>query len=711
MRFHFMKLFTLILLVIFQMNYLNAQIKSNSDDGVFAPRKKIILKIARSNTASAIKALLNVKDFYGKTIVNRQLNWNAGQKELEIPLNISVNGYFEARVSGGKSMKYIYPFVIIPAPETIPNSENPFGVNFHLTRIRLALAKREIDMAKRIGIGWGRGMICDFGDITRKKDFSKPGWFGRWTKLINLVKDSGISCLGGIHFMPKWASGAPKEANYGVFSRVMPDDTSVVEDFCKAIARDCSFVKYWEVANEPDANNFWRGRWKSGQSGDHQKIIKDYVDFLKAASKGFHQGNPESKVLYGGITSAVEDGHTYQPFVATTFKHGAGDAIDIMNIHYTKSIADILKLTNNIRKPIWVTELGGSSALNRGGDYNEMFEDTTHSVIQLADGAVKVFKYDFRNDGVKPNEKEHNYGLVRRDFSPKPAYVAFATTIRLLKKAEFSKALNVTKWSDKGWLRGYEFIKEGKYINCMWLNVAKQSKVTLRSSDKELTMIDLMGNSNNLTPVNGTVTVSAGKLPFYVIGKLQPDSGPVVLPVDQLISKKLLPLRNVNFEHGINDTGIKDWHSGIGARGALRTITPGYHSRGAAEISVKKPGLNKFIPCFYQRIDWLKCRPTLKKGEYLKLSLEAMAKSTEVTGRGICLTYEFFNSKGTRIKWKDTPFRWGTYDWTKLKTLSIEVPPQTVKIGVSLYFAPKTYGKVEIDDIKLSVERWKKAMR
>jgi hypothetical protein len=35
--------------------------------------------------------------------------------------------------------------------------------------------------------------------------------------------------------------------------------------------------------------------------------------------------------------------------------------------------------------------------------------------------------YDFRNDGTDPMYNEANFGVVRRDFSPKPAYLALRT--------------------------------------------------------------------------------------------------------------------------------------------------------------------------------------------------------------------------------------------------------------------------------------------
>ena len=45
----------------------------------------------------------------------------------------------------------------------------------------------------------------------------------------------------------------------------------------------------------------------------------------------------------------------------------------------------------------------------------------------------RTFWYDFRNDGDDPIYFEHQMGIIYNDFSPKPAYLAYATLTRVLR--------------------------------------------------------------------------------------------------------------------------------------------------------------------------------------------------------------------------------------------------------------------------------------
>lgn len=52
-----------------------------------------------------------------------------------------------------------------------------------------------------------------------------------------------------------------------------------------------------------------------------------------------------------------------------------------------------------------------------------------------------MYVYDFQNDGTNIKEKEHNFGIIRKDFSPKAAYCAVSVLSSLLENKPFSNAL------------------------------------------------------------------------------------------------------------------------------------------------------------------------------------------------------------------------------------------------------------------------------
>jgi len=53
----------------------------------------------------------------------------------------------------------------------------------------------------------------------------------------------------------------------------------------------------------------------------------------------------------------------------------------------------------------------------------------------LANGVARLYFYDFHCDGENPAEKENNFGIVRWNFQPKPAYVAYKAMTAALGRA------------------------------------------------------------------------------------------------------------------------------------------------------------------------------------------------------------------------------------------------------------------------------------
>lgn len=104
-------------------------------------------------------------------------------------------------------------------------------------------------------------------------------------------------------------------------------------------------------------------------------------------------------------------------------------------------------------KPLtaWITEMGWFQAdtlIRDGGEILYIDEARQAAYITrlfLMSRRYKatscVYVYDFQNDGINPKEKEHNFGVIRKDFSPKAAYCAVSVLSSLLENKSFSNAL------------------------------------------------------------------------------------------------------------------------------------------------------------------------------------------------------------------------------------------------------------------------------
>ena len=92
---------------------------------------------------------------------------------------------------------------------------------------------------------------------------------------------------------------------------------------------------------------------------------------------------------------------------------------DYMNVHYGRNIPEIRQIMkeNGLKDaPFWVTEIGGTAGGTVFDEMRQLRTDLLMTAEQFADGAVKVFKYNLRNDGYNPAETEHNYGCITRNF-------------------------------------------------------------------------------------------------------------------------------------------------------------------------------------------------------------------------------------------------------------------------------------------------------
>lgn len=652
---------------------------------------------ATAALAGSPSATITVTDFYGK----QQAVSAAADGSFEVPTGVP--GYFVLR-HGERTQS----FAVIPPVPAHDAKQSPFGVNFHLTRVPLDQAKREVRMAQFIGCDWGRGILPDWSDIPAGET-DGTNLFNRYAPLFDFLKESGLHLLGGIYYVPRYASGAPEGVEYIVYSRVPGDDLTPATEFSRELAKRLPFIRHWEIGNEPDAELFWRGRWKHAMVGDDAAIIGDYVDFLSAGAKGFREGGGKGvKILFAGPTSSGIIGHSYRPFFATSLAKGAADHFDIMNIHYSTPIGEVRRIMAEQKaapRPVWVTEIGGSSGGHGWTPRSQIVEDLMQQVKQLADGAEKLFKYDFRDDGVNPNDAEHNFGMVQRDFSPKPNYAANATLIRMLLNTRFEKELNVVKAADSGYLKGYAFVAPGgKTVSVFCLNAAKKAEVALRTPDKEVLLTDVMGVERTVPAKNGVVRLTVDELPFFLTGRIADAPGKPVYPEDKLVRTIPLPLKNSGFEEG----GLTGWQPTFSKEITRWSIVSGAAGKNALRIDVAAPGEAGFRSVF-QLIDLKPWFAQLKPNEYLKFKVSCSTRRENVVGRGSTLAGLYYNAEGKRIGGIEEPYRTGTHGWRTLSAFTRgEVPPQAVRLGIEYYIAPKTTGRFEVDDVRAELEVWRR---
>lgn len=87
----------------------------------------------------------------------------------------------------------------------------------------------------------------------------------------------------------------------------------------------------------------------------------------------------------------------------------------------------------------------------------------------LASGIKKIFVYDLHSDGKSPSEKEHNFGILRWDWTPKPAFVAYKEMTRALGVApQFVRRIEVNGKHDNIQALVFRRIEDGKSVLAIW---------------------------------------------------------------------------------------------------------------------------------------------------------------------------------------------------------------------------------------------------
>lgn len=663
----------------------------------FAPGEPVTATLTLDRPQSDAPQLV-LTDFFGKQS-EIPVEFAPGSTLVRFPVPTDRPGYFIVSAPG---LKLEQALAVAPDNTRFSTPESPFGCNVHLTRIPYQEAVREIEIARRVGFGWLRGVTFDWADLRERKDADLR--FRQFAPLNEFLRKSGIGVLGTIHYVARYASGAPAESEAEVWSRVAPTDWADLTEIAARYAKELDFVTHWEIMNEPDAELFWRGSWKNYLANDDRAIIRDAVAYHAAARAGIKASNPEAKILYMGVTSAAPKGATYQPFLQETLNAGIAANFDIMNIHYIADIAEIRKLLapcGAAERPIWITEIGTHSA---GGSSErlQLIRDLTTQLEQLACGAAKVFKYDLRNDGVTSHH-EHNFGLIRRDFSPKPNFVALATMAGLLHDMKSAAVLNLVHAPDAGYCKGFAFdsASHGR-VNAIVLCDAPRAVVTLNTPDEQVTVTDVMGVSRQLKAENGRIKLEMDDLPLFVSGRITEEAGKPVYPGDVTVRVYPMTPRPL-LTNGSFEAGAAHWQNLLGDAGkvGISTDRPA-DGKQSLVLKIPAPGASQFVG-IGQKVDLVQSIGPLAKNEYAVFKLTGLLRRENLVGRGVSLGVAFLDSSGQRFAWRESPYRAGSHDWRPVEVTGT-IPESTAALRISCDIAPKTTGAVALDQLSLSIE-------
>jgi len=200
-------------------------------------------------------------------------------------------------------------------------------------------------------------------------------------------------------------------------------------------------IKTWEIWNEPNL--------ATAMAPPSPHIYANLLQVSKSAIKGVDR---HADVMFGGLLAHSPSGPTAAKFLDGVYDQpGAKKAFDIAAIHaYAASTDDMLDEVHGMRRvmnrngddktPIWIAEIGWGSAPSNPAN---------HGQTKGLEGQKKILKHSFK--ALKKKRKRWNIkkvlwfnyrdfagsgnpafcaycgsaGLLRYDYSPKPAWGAF----------------------------------------------------------------------------------------------------------------------------------------------------------------------------------------------------------------------------------------------------------------------------------------------
>lgn len=465
----------------------------------------------------------SVRDFSGRTVATGTAPVDLAGHEGVIDAGALPAGSYTLTVHGtdpaGADVARSAGFAVLE--KAAPASgDSMFGANMHTVADGLGYSYADAAaVGKKAGIGSIRTDASYWSNVEKPKGsyaFDKVS-----ENVADAAHDNGQESLFILGYGNNDYGGIPStdEAN-AAFGRYAAAVAGHYKDRVSAL----------EVWNE------YYGGFSSGACSQNAKC---YEKTLEAAYNGVKGAAPGMKVV-GGATFKVPLDWFEELFQLGGLKH-----LDAISIHPYRAPGaadgmdlDIAALQKLIRKyndgkdiPIWITEQGWSSSPAQavGVDTTAQAQDIARALIESKSvGVQKYFLYDLVNDGTDPANSENNFGLLKRPdanaggLSTKPSYSAYATAAAELGSAGKGKAVKTQVDGTKGYVFG-----GSSPVTALWATDRTDKQVELHVS-KPVTVVDMMGASHTLTPVNGAVYLTLTGSPVYVrasVGAVQPNKG------------------------------------------------------------------------------------------------------------------------------------------------------------------------------------------
>lgn len=323
-------------------------------------------------------------------------------------------------------MLLLAPFAAGAAPDFV------VGVCTHFHQGKGAL-EGNLSLIRQAGVGSIRDEAT-WSSVERVKGrFAMPE---RNTLFVERARAAGLEPLLILDYGNRYYDGGDK-----------PRSAEAIEGFVRyaefVVRHFQGKVRLYEVWNE----------WDIKIGGTTPGDAASYARLLAAVYPRIKRIDPSIVVMAGAMTSGgVRKGWLDDMLAAGAL--GSCDAVSIHSYNYSGqerartpeawkefvegAAAAVAKAAGGRATPLYVTEMGWPTHAAAKGTSTELaaaYLARMYALARTIPSLRGVWHYDFQDDGWRPEYNEHNFGVVRPDATPKPAYFALAGIARTLATA------------------------------------------------------------------------------------------------------------------------------------------------------------------------------------------------------------------------------------------------------------------------------------
>lgn len=312
--------------------------------------------------------------------------------------------------------------------------------------------QRKIDAVAASGAKWLE-LDIDWNSIQNTGPDSF--WWGPTDQVVLAARAKGLKILGMIGYTPPWARPRNCPPNT---DKCLPASLQTFATFAAAAAD-----RYGASGADPNLRGSIED-WQIWNEPNHYPFVQPTVDvgaytrMLRRAYTEIKKVDSNARVLAGGTAPAPNDpsGRDMEPvqFLQGIYANKGKGFFDAFAHHpysfpcnpltvaswnaftQTKLIHDVMVNAGDAAKKVWGTEAGAPTASdigsctpgNRGRSVSEAIQSQFMADYfkgwfgDYGSFTGPLFWYQIQDNGDSPTYYDDHFGLLRRNFTPKPAY-------------------------------------------------------------------------------------------------------------------------------------------------------------------------------------------------------------------------------------------------------------------------------------------------